>query len=101
MTSILTLTSFRGREHSDRRFAPSEHRLRERRPESITTGLPVCDAAHAPHPPGVMDSGRAGKSANPTYQLPGMTPKGKLNGAVQSAHAASVGGIAQQCGTIR
>jgi hypothetical protein len=25
--------SFRGREHSDRRYAPSEHRLRERSPE--------------------------------------------------------------------
>src|ERR1700694_5516808 len=36
MTSILTLTSFGGREHSDRRYAPSEHMLRERRPESIT-----------------------------------------------------------------
>jgi hypothetical protein len=33
-----------GREHSDRRFAPSEHRLRERSPESITTGLAVAMA---------------------------------------------------------
>ena len=40
-------------------------------------GLPVCDAAHAPHPPGV-DSGLAGKSANPTCQRPGMTLKEKL-----------------------
>jgi hypothetical protein len=44
----------------------------------ITTGLPVCDAAHAPHPPGVVVSGLAGELANPTCQRPGMTPKGKL-----------------------
>jgi hypothetical protein len=29
------LPSFLGREHSDRRYAPSEHRLRERSPESM------------------------------------------------------------------
>jgi hypothetical protein len=36
-----TVLSFRGREHSDRRYAPSEHRLRERSPESITTAPAV------------------------------------------------------------
>ena len=35
--------SFRGREHSDRRYVPSEHRLRERSPQSITTGHADCD----------------------------------------------------------
>src|SRR5258708_19006445 len=38
-----TVLSFRGREHSDRRYAPSEHRLRERSPESMTTGHADCD----------------------------------------------------------
>src|ERR1700738_53029 len=42
--------SFRGREHSDRRYAPSEHRRRERSPESITTGPCSCDTAHRPPP---------------------------------------------------
>ena len=32
--SQTTPPSFRGRKHSDRRYAPSEHGLRERSPES-------------------------------------------------------------------
>ena len=42
-----TTLSFRGREHSDRRHAPSEHKLRERSPESITTARPVATGERA------------------------------------------------------
>jgi hypothetical protein len=64
------LPSFRGREHSDRRYAPSEDRLRERSPESISTGLQLQwhVAFHAP--PWVMDSGLAGRSAKADLPTP-------------------------------
>jgi hypothetical protein len=69
--------SFRGREHSDRRNAPSEHRLLERSLESITTSLAVCDSAHPPHPLGVMDSALAGNRQNRPvlYYMRGPSPK--------------------------
>ena len=64
------LPSFRGREHSDRRYAPSEHRLRERSPESISKGLAVAMARAFSAPPGVMDSGLAGRSAKADLAAP-------------------------------
>ncbi len=67
--------SFRGRERSDRRFAPSEG---ERSPESITTGRAVMKVVtlrwHALLL-GVMDSD---KSARPICLRPGITSRGNL-----------------------
>ncbi len=73
-TASQTTLSFRGRERSDRRFAPSEC---ERSPESITTGravvMKVVTLRWHTLLLGVMDSGLAGKSAQPIFLRPGMT----------------------------
>jgi hypothetical protein len=72
------LPSFRGREHSDRRYAPSEHRLRERSPESISAGLQLQWHVAFSAPPGVMDSGLAGRPAKADLPAPRNDAKGGI-----------------------
>jgi len=68
----LHILSFRGREHSDRRYAPSEHKLRERSPESITTDRPVASGERATAGWGYGFRARRQVGEKPTCRRPGM-----------------------------
>jgi len=62
-----SIPSFRGRQHWDRCYAPSEHRLHERSPESITTGPAVATRRihHAPWGYGFPARWQVGKTDVP------------------------------------